>query len=168
MLSNVEFAFLTRMNWAGLEWRMPVHPILSIKNNRRRSSPYQLDNRRWRIGGLCPIVKLSMPKELGGKKTGRSFAISPKPQSLLIQMFFLQGQIKTKYNKENRCKLFFFCWLRFLVFWNSQDLSTINRLHVRFVESCWWSQSFYHLGCWVPIIVTATFHRQHNRAAIPK
>lgn len=77
MLSNVEFAFLTRMNWAGLEWRMRVHLILSIKNGRGRSPPYQLDNRRWWIGGPCPIVKLSMPSSLV-KNTGRSFTTSPR------------------------------------------------------------------------------------------
>ena len=143
MLSNVEFAFLTRMNWAGLEWRMPVHPILSIKNNRGRSSPYQLDNRRWRIGGLCPIVKLSMPKQLGEKKK-RLFIRNFTQTTVLVDSdVFLQGQIKTKYNKENLCKLFFLL----VAFFGTRKIYLLS-------TDCMWevlspvdfTQSFYHLG----------------------
>ena len=87
------------------------------------------------MGGLCPItviVKLSMPKGLG-EKNGSLIRNFTQTTVLVDSDVFLQGQIKTKYNKENRCKLFF---LLVAFFWNPQDLSTINGLHVRIVESC--------------------------------
>lgn len=88
------------LEWIGQDY-------FKYKKQRGRSSPYQLDNQRWRIGGLCPIVKLSMPKELGEKKTGPSFATSPKPQSLLIQMFFCRARSRQSTTRRISASCFF-------------------------------------------------------------